>query len=290
MPQPAFLAAPNLRLDEAPADVLMAEIGPWHDYNFPDWRSKPYCLLLGIVEEWGEYADAETKDDRLDAAGDVCVYLAAYATTCGFHPSDVARWFSPDGELPNSTRVLVVLGELCHARLKADQDIRGTVAKHMAKTFTLLEELLSLLASVLHCDYADEDLHGAIRRAWGEVRSRDWPQRRAQAKLTQIFLTEAELTPSPVASSNLKAIAWHAYDDQPGQGVVEITFAGDARYRYAHVPVDVFNSMKASSALAAGGYAKASVGQDFHKMLRGWPRPHTAKLTSEGLWEALEGP
>lgn len=78
---------------------LQEEIGKWADKNFKDRFT--YQPLLGAVEEIGELAHAYLKQDqgirtnedhienKMDAVGDIVIYLIDYCNTEGFDFSDI---------------------------------------------------------------------------------------------------------------------------------------------------------------------------------------------------------
>jgi len=71
--------------------ILQAEVYKWAHYNFPTNR-KPHKSLLGVMEELGELAHAQLKEEQnirinenhienaKDAIGDIIIFLADY---CG---------------------------------------------------------------------------------------------------------------------------------------------------------------------------------------------------------------
>ena len=79
--------------------------------------------LLGIAEEVGELAGANTKADAKDAVGDIAIYTCDYLTREG------VAW--PDKEVPKQsfvdplTGLVAFLGQLNHCHLKRLQRIRG---------------------------------------------------------------------------------------------------------------------------------------------------------------------
>ena len=148
---------------------------PWINHNFPN--HKPWHPLLGLVEEFGEFAAAGTDADRADAVADVMIFAADYCTSMGWKLSDI--WTeSNSAEIINGvqsvkerleTAVLINLGKLCHAHLKQVQGIRveedwtieGRLA--LAKLFALLREMSGV------------DAVAAAKRVWdGVVSKRDW--------------------------------------------------------------------------------------------------------------------
>jgi len=74
-------------------DTLQSEVTSWAKHNFPKARS--YQPLLGLGEELGELNHAHLKqeqrirgdwskhqDDKIDAVGDLMIYLAHYCVLC----------------------------------------------------------------------------------------------------------------------------------------------------------------------------------------------------------------
>lgn len=68
--------------------------------------------------------------------------------------------------------VVEELGELCHARLKAMQGIRGTVAEHEEAEMDAIGDMIIFLTR--YCDFKGFNLHYIIEKTWNEVRARDW--------------------------------------------------------------------------------------------------------------------
>jgi len=63
-------------------------------------------------------------------------------------------------------------GELMHAHLKAEQGIRGDVAKHKAQAEDAIGDLLIYLAD--YCNRMGYDLEQCLTETWSRVRQRDW--------------------------------------------------------------------------------------------------------------------
>jgi len=78
-------------------ETLQSQHKVWLDHNFPG--QKPHDALLGLVEEVGELAHAHLKheqqirglgdiaqanDKKIDAIGDIVIYLASYCNSNGF--------------------------------------------------------------------------------------------------------------------------------------------------------------------------------------------------------------
>lgn len=80
---------------------LQKEVGSWTNKNFPE--GKPYQPLLGLIEELGELAHAhlkneqgirgytspyKTDNEKIDAIGDLVIYLADYCERNDFDLHD----------------------------------------------------------------------------------------------------------------------------------------------------------------------------------------------------------
>ena len=66
------------------------------------------------------------------------------------------------------------LGELTHAHLKAEQNIRGSARKHKEAAKDAIGDLIIYLLH--YCTKMDYDLATIIADTWNEVRKRDWIQ------------------------------------------------------------------------------------------------------------------
>ena len=76
---------------------LQDEVSAWSQHNFGDKFGSGYRLLLGIVEEVGELSHAHLKQEqeirgnenhyanKVDAVGDIVIYLADYCTQQGIN-------------------------------------------------------------------------------------------------------------------------------------------------------------------------------------------------------------
>lgn len=68
------------------------------------------------------------------------------------------------------------VGELMHSHLKNEQNIRGSSAQHRAGKIDAIGDILVYLAG--YCIAEDLDLGECVKRAWNEVRERDWNKNR----------------------------------------------------------------------------------------------------------------
>lgn len=64
------------------------------------------------------------------------------------------------------------LGELSHAHLKMEQGIRGTKEEHHEAKGDAVADCIIFLMH--YCILNGLDLENELRRAWGNVRHRDW--------------------------------------------------------------------------------------------------------------------
>lgn len=139
-------------------DELVQDVGRWSLANFEQSWTKdlPICEdqgghtaglgslapLLGIGEEIGELNDAAGSDSMLDAVGDILIYMAdwCYREKLAFP----VEYSVEDIEGMRERRVLSsAYGQMCHAKLKRCQKIRGmdddiAYQGEMCKAMTLL--------------------------------------------------------------------------------------------------------------------------------------------------------
>ena len=68
--------------------------------------------------------------------------------------------------------IMEEVGELSHAHLKAEQDIRGTQEEHYYAKVDAVADILVFLAG--YCNQVGIDLEQAIKSTWEQVKKRDW--------------------------------------------------------------------------------------------------------------------
>ena len=171
---------------------IQTQIGTWSSRNFKGQVAKHGVLesvamgcmapLLGLVEESGELAEATTKEDALDAFGDIGVYLCDYCSRAGLDLFDVVEHTGVDpkhyiGHPTGGITVGVAL--LCRAHLKQAQGIRGfddlhtfMTAQHKAVAIIWVG-LNRCTPSVELTDYVTDILLPVARK----VLKRDWVER-----------------------------------------------------------------------------------------------------------------
>lgn len=101
-------------------DDMQRQLAEWQARNFENVDDRD--LALGIVEELGEYFEAQTEEERRDAIGDVLIYCGQLLARNNLRlSSSLSVW---DYE-PSARRAMTAAGNLCHVALKRHQRIRG---------------------------------------------------------------------------------------------------------------------------------------------------------------------
>lgn len=147
-------------------DDMQRQLAEWQARNFANVDDRD--LALGIVEELGEYFEAETEEDRRDAIGDVLIYCGQLLARNWIKLSaNISNHGDRDGV--SARRVIVAAGMICHAALKRHQKIRGFDDHEKYR------DELSALALVLTRILAREETLRAIYLEVGaKVLQRDW--------------------------------------------------------------------------------------------------------------------
>lgn len=162
-------------------DRLQREHAAWEDRNFPG--NQPHQLLLGIVEEFGEYAEAPLGSlEEFDAVGDAAIFVVGYCTKLGLRMQDVYE-LACSGAHPRQAIVqlenqgpLCILARLCRCQLKIEQGIRGAPSEHVAEARLLLADLLTGLMGASN----ERPFLEIVADTWEKVRQRDWVAERAR--------------------------------------------------------------------------------------------------------------
>lgn len=141
--------------------------------------------LLGIVEELGELYDAMPPlilahntverhspllKDVIDAIGDVMVYMADYCINMSIPLMRVCT--IPTHCDIKSEAILSIIGKLCHAHLKLEQNIRGSKSEHLRVIEKLLWDTYCVLYNIAYAYNLDFDR--CISDTWAKVSKRDW--------------------------------------------------------------------------------------------------------------------
>jgi len=70
------------------------------------------------------------------------------------------------------------LGELAHAHLKADQEIRGTAEEHEEAAKDAVGDIVIFLAD--YCTARGWDMEDIVTETWNSVKMRDWAKAREE--------------------------------------------------------------------------------------------------------------
>ena len=90
--------------------------------------------------------------------------------------SEVSEWASRN--FPHNKPHMPLLGaaeeigELCHAHLKSEQGIRGTLLQHKAAKADAVGDVVIYLAN--YCMLNNLNLSLCVSDAWNQVKQRDW--------------------------------------------------------------------------------------------------------------------
>ncbi len=125
--------------------------------------------LLGLVEEAGELAEADSKRDLAaigDALADIMIFALDYCSGMGWDAGDMWAVNAPAPQA-GFIGILVSLGKLCHAHLKQAQGIRVS-EDHEKAARKALEALFSCLR------LKDASLVERTLQTWQTVKKRDW--------------------------------------------------------------------------------------------------------------------
>lgn len=189
---------------------IQEQIGNWSRRNFGSQIAKHGVLdqvplecvapLLGLAEEAGELAEANSAEEALDAFGDIGVYLCDYCSRAGLDLEEVTQTTGVDpkyymGNPINGITAGIAL--LCRAHLKQAQGIRGFNDLHVFVTAqrqavaVLWVSLNRSTPSVELKDYVADILLPVAKK----VLKRDWVERPNDANEA----TDVPEMPNPVS-------------------------------------------------------------------------------------------
>jgi NTP pyrophosphatase (non-canonical NTP hydrolase) len=80
--------------------------------------------------------------------------------------------------------VVEEVGELAHALLKKDQQIRGSAAEHDAEAKDAIGDIFIYMAGL--CNKNGWNMESCIRKAWIEVANRDWTKNKQDGKVEPV--------------------------------------------------------------------------------------------------------
>lgn len=164
-------------LTTAYAAELEKAVGDWSYRNFgnqPAWKP-----LLGIVEEVGELATAPTRDEVLDACGDVVIYMADFCSREPFVSLVQVAEIELTGDEAQATDeedLAWIVGKICHHYLKLQQGIRKN-ENHVEEIHRHLALLLGCLVGILSVNLILPEggvIDSVVAGVWTSVSKRDW--------------------------------------------------------------------------------------------------------------------
>lgn len=141
-----------------PINVIQSEVGEWSRNNFGAQCSKLYGVdlheiapLLGVSEEIGELVSSSTREQELDAIGDIMVYLCDFSARFGIQaivatPEQLGEQDALDFNEDPLSGIIICAGRLTHVILKTHQGIREFTSVEYAK-----EQATKHLSELLYC-------------------------------------------------------------------------------------------------------------------------------------------
>lgn len=171
-------------------DKIQIEIGQWSQTNFGEQISKrtnfplgELAPLIGLFEEYGELLESEDKfndeaeENKIDALGDIAIYLLDFAGRCGISLSRYWVGHEPDEKLEKCDpyiRLGIVIGGLAHISLKSHQGIRQNELALTDRLGGACVEIILALESI--CKELDVILLPIIKETWAKVQQRNWKE------------------------------------------------------------------------------------------------------------------
>lgn len=120
---------------------LQTESRAWVSYNFP--QRETHHPILGLFEEFGEFAEAADVSEESDALADVAIFAADVSNAYHFDLAEIVE--TAETMLDKPLKLLGVIGRIAHHILKGEQGIRGSTEVHMANLHTELVHVFVLL-------------------------------------------------------------------------------------------------------------------------------------------------
>lgn len=167
---------------------IQGQVGRWSQENFGYNKSKSptnenvvlgsIAPVLGMFEELGELIESVSQEDRLDAVGDIGIYLCDYTYRENIPIDDLG--FASSKSLQNHTEHCLsltnCLGNLCHVVLKRHQGIRGydNYDKYHSERMIHLSDLVGILNEYCREEFS-RPFHSIVRETWEKiVQKRNW--------------------------------------------------------------------------------------------------------------------
>ncbi len=107
----------------SPIECLQIDLMRWERKNFG--LQPAYTSALGIVEEFGEFQESETRDQWIDAIGDIMVFASNLCTKNRLDMGSIIHMAESMIDDSSTWTHGALCGQLAHVTLKAGQGIRG---------------------------------------------------------------------------------------------------------------------------------------------------------------------
>lgn len=159
--------------DDFDSETFIREVGEWAEANFD--RSRNLDPFMGIIEEMGEFYEADTFDEVADAYADVCIYMADALGRNEIEGFD----FTSDGACMAFEDVLMhTAPQMAHYSLKMSQGIRGDRSSHEESILRCFREILGSMESLINDVFFDSvenmTAEGIVLDVWERVKKRNW--------------------------------------------------------------------------------------------------------------------
>lgn len=158
-----YAGIPAGQLPEDEASSLQVRLYRWQAHNFPTTESDDLRMVLGIVEEFGEFAEARSWEDEDDAVADAMIFSIQLCTQMRLDWGVLLRYAFDQRKYISPRVDTISLGRLAHAVLKGAQGIRGLndKAKYRERVAHALIELYTDLA---HGQKSYDDMFTLVER------------------------------------------------------------------------------------------------------------------------------
>ena len=147
----------------------------WADRNFGastehnrQWL--PFAAFAGLVEEIGEWFQADCEAKQRDALADAMIYLIDICGRMELQLADILE--EREVSITPQSEFGVILGMMAHSMLKSAQGIRGN-ENHVAKMRACIRELvwqIEFEAEMCGTNLFEE----LLPEVWSSVKRRDW--------------------------------------------------------------------------------------------------------------------
>jgi hypothetical protein len=151
---------------------LQQEHAPWVLRNFhPQTPDNSWAPFVGMIEEIGELEAAQNQHLKIDAIGDIMIYMSDYCSCLGL---DLEALVFKYTYFFSWREMILLLGSLSHSQLKLMQKIRGSEEAHKNSIIQGLAAIIAHLRIIIEYDISDMTLEEICEHTWNVVKKRDW--------------------------------------------------------------------------------------------------------------------